>query len=72
MNSKFIKYDAVDGSDVANKDRRDELFTLSGKRDVYPQFFIVDNTTNTTTFWGTWEEFETSSDSGTLKQDLLG
>ena len=47
MNAYKIDYKKIDGSDAANKDVRNELFTISGLRGVYPQVFISDKASKT-------------------------
>jgi hypothetical protein len=84
LSSLGIQYDSIDGAELIYKDRRNELFTLSGQRGVYPQFFIIDNnsdnninnnnniiTATTTKFWGTWDQFESSHENSTLVHDLF-
>ncbi|KAL7548190.1 hypothetical protein ACHAWF_015440 [Thalassiosira exigua] len=39
LNDLCIPYSVVDGMDPSQKDRRDELFAISGIRGNYPQFF---------------------------------
>ncbi|KAL7549714.1 hypothetical protein ACHAWF_012974 [Thalassiosira exigua] len=39
LNDLCISYSVVDGMDLSQKDRRDELFAISGIRGNYPQFF---------------------------------
>ena len=74
LSSKGVSFTTLDGADPSNKDRRNELFAISGKRAVYPQFFLQHSsnatTTTTTTFWGDWERLETSNEMDTLVQDL--
>ena len=65
-----LSFETLDGADQANRDRRNELFEISGLRAKYPQFFIVDE--NQTTFWGDWKKFQTSNENKSLATDLLG
>ena len=70
MDCKAIPYDTVDGADPSNKDRRNELFGISGRRGAYPQFFLVHG--STTTFWGDWDRLESCNEDGTLETELIG
>ena len=58
--------EVIDGSDPGNKKRRDALFKLSGRRGVYPQFFIFDpndyEDKETIKYIGDWELFEHMND----------
>lgn len=49
----LYKFDMLDGVDPELRDRRNELFELSGLRGQYPQFFLVSD--DSTVFWGDWE-----------------
>jgi hypothetical protein len=59
-----IEPELLDGSDPTSKDRRNELFGISGIRANYPQFFILQG--ETTTFLGSFDTVESMNDSGTL------
>ena len=64
----------IDGSDPAQKKRRDQLFKLSGRRGVYPQFFIFDpndySEPETIKYIGDWELFEHMNDADDLPHYL--
>jgi len=66
-----IDYEKLDGADPANKDRRNELFSLSGLRGKYPQFFVVHDDTSTA-FWGDWDHFNFANETETLGIELGG
>lgn len=59
----------VDGAKAPNREKRNELFGVSGIRAKYPQFFVVDQT-DKTHFVANWEDFEAMNDMGCLKQTL--
>jgi hypothetical protein len=61
--------DEVDGGDVVQKERRNSLFEISGKRAQYPQILMreADGTTN---FIGDFDELQFLNESGTLGQTL--
>ena len=58
-----VRFDLFDGSDPSNKDRRDELFGISGMYGHYPQFFLLDSDDGTT-FFGTFKTIEGMFDAG--------
>jgi hypothetical protein len=75
----------VDGSNPSEKERRNELFELSGKRGVFPQLFIRRNESNnelhnsTTTgggrnnkleFFADFDKIELLNDCQTLKEEI--
>lgn len=64
-----INFTTIDGTDPENKEVRNELFSLSGLRAIYPQFFVV-HSNGTKTFWGGMGVFEASNEGGTLQNDL--
>jgi hypothetical protein len=68
LTANKIPYVVLEGGDPSNKDRRNELFDLSGLRGQYPQFFLVNG--ETTTFYGDWDHFQSANDNGTLKSEL--
>ena len=66
LKSQNIPYEEIDGSIALNRDRRNELFSLSGLRGQYPQFFVVQ--TDQTSFFGDWETVDMHNENGTLLQ----
>jgi len=66
-----INFDAIDGADPVNKDRRNELFDISGIRGKYPQFFLVKDD-GSVTFWGDWELFSNTNEAGAIRTELGG
>jgi len=62
------KMETIDGAVAANREKRNELFGLSGIRAKYPQFFLVDG--DTTTFLADWDGFEAMNEMGTLKESV--
>jgi len=69
LDVKNIAYETLDGADPVNKDRRNDLFSLSGIRAKYPQFFKV-SSNGDTSFWGDWDHFELCNENGTLSREL--
>lgn len=67
-----IPFVTFDGADPANKDRRNELFGLSGLRGQYPQVFITAKENNEMSYWGDYGRFESAHESGTLSSELGG
>jgi SH3-binding, glutamic acid-rich protein len=72
LRAKSIPYETLDGALPESRDRRNELFAISGIRAKYPQFFIttIVGATTTTLFWGDWEKFEYANEEGTLVHDF--
>jgi hypothetical protein len=62
--------DEVDGSDPANKDRRDALFAISGIRAQYPQFFLQKNE-NDVLFLGDFDWLDYLNETGGLTKAAL-
>ncbi len=58
----------VDGSNPHERERRDELFRLSGKRGVYPQLFVRKQ--GRLEFFADFDKVELLNDCQTLKEDL--
>jgi|UniRef100_A0A8J9S2C5 hypothetical protein len=71
LHASDIPFELFDGSDPTNKDRRNELFALSGKRGVYPQFFVIEESKPKPRFWGDYETMEVSNENGTLAEDIF-
>jgi centromeric protein E len=69
LNASKIRHVTVDGADPSNKEKRSQLFDVSGLGPHYPQFFISDGTN--TTFWGDWERLMQANDDGSLEGELL-
>jgi hypothetical protein len=63
-----VQPEYIDGADPANKERRNELFALSGIRGNYPQFFRSDG--SEATFFGDFEAFEYMNNVGTLAEAI--
>merc|ERR1711865_706836 len=59
----------IDGSDPDHRQRRNDLFAISGIRAMYPQFFTVDADDNIK-FLANWESFEFMHDSGSLSDSM--
>jgi len=68
LRSKKIDFDTIDGADPCCRERRNELFALSGKRGVYPQLFITDE--EKIAYWGEWERLMEANESGTLLEEV--
>ncbi|KAG7341508.1 hypothetical protein IV203_023460 [Nitzschia inconspicua] len=63
------KMELIDGADPRNKERRNQLFEISGIRAQYPQFFLVDRK-GKMEFLGDWDSFEMMHDSGHLGESM--
>ena len=60
----------IDGSNPANKERRNELFGVSGIRAQYPQFFLQ-RTENEVTFLGDFEWLDFLNETGGLNKAAI-
>ncbi|KAG7341581.1 SH3-binding, glutamic acid-rich protein [Nitzschia inconspicua] len=65
------RLEEVDGSNPANKDRRNALFTISGIRALYPQFFLQKSDSDIT-FLGDYDWIDSMNESGGLASFLGG
>ncbi len=61
--------ETVDGADPSKKERRDELFDISGVRGNYPQFFLVDGNEKIT-YMADWEGFESMHEMKILSESM--
>ena len=69
---KNLPYEIVDGMDPAQKERRNALFELSGRRGVYPQFFLVSSDdSQETTVVGDMETIDGINDCSAMPAELL-
>ena len=75
LRASGVEYVKVDGANPEMKKRRDELFKTSGRRGVYPQFFVLDNDvydgTEDINFIGEWDQIEAVNDASALPQETL-
>lgn len=63
----------LDGADLMNKDRRNQLFAISGLRAKYPQLFSVTSSDADPTFLGDFDTIQGLNECGQLnKSHLLG
>lgn len=65
-----IPHVVVDGSVKQNRERRNQLFRCSTYWGKYFQLFHEDTNKGTLTYWGAWEELETSMVRNTVERDL--
>eukprot|EP00980_Cylindrotheca_fusiformis_P005940 scaffold1259_cov102-Cylindrotheca_fusiformis.AAC.4 len=65
--------DIVDGSDLQQKEKRNELFDISKLRAKYPQLFVVEKASSKPKFIGNFETIQGMNESGTFnKKGVLG
>ena len=69
LKAQHIPYEEIDGAIRPNRERRNELFNLSGIWAKYPQFFVVSG--KHTTFWGDWEKLQERNENGTFLESFL-
>mmetsp|Transcript_26351 Transcript_26351/g.39922 ORF Transcript_26351/g.39922 Transcript_26351/m.39922 type:complete len:229 (+) Transcript_26351:32-718(+) len=70
LQAKKVPFVEVDGMDVAQKERRDELFKISNIRGNYPQFFLEDEN-GEISYVGDWEYVEGLNESSSLPEETL-
>jgi hypothetical protein len=72
LQARGIPHATLDGAWPENKNRRNELFEISGLGAKYPQFFVVSggNDESTTTYWGNWDDFENANEQGILAAEF--
>jgi len=68
--ARQIPYMEVDGMNPNDKDRRNELFKVSGIRGAYPQFFFLYKS-GEASFLGDWDTFEDLNDTTSIPKDVL-
>lgn len=69
FNSRNVPYSLVDGNDANQRDRRNELFVISGVRGNYPQFFFERKDGNLSYF--NFERLESLNETGGLPPNVL-
>lgn len=69
LDAHGIPYETLDGADPVNKDRRSQLFALSGSSGKYPQFFTI-GPDQEVSHWGDWDDFESSNELGSLAKEF--
>eukprot|EP00565_Helicotheca_tamesis_P009020 CAMPEP_0185726440 /NCGR_PEP_ID=MMETSP1171-20130828/2422_1 /TAXON_ID=374046 /ORGANISM="Helicotheca tamensis, Strain CCMP826" /LENGTH=82 /DNA_ID=CAMNT_0028394801 /DNA_START=199 /DNA_END=444 /DNA_ORIENTATION=+ len=70
LNAKKVPYEKVDGMDPEQRERRNELFGISGVRGNYPQFFF-ESKDGKTEFFGNYEKFEAVSETSSWSDDVV-
>ena len=58
----------IDGALIHNRDKRNELFNISGLWAKYPQFFVVGE--KDTLFWGDWDTLQDQNEDGNVVSSL--
>jgi len=71
LDANKVNYKTLDGADPANKEKRNELFAISGLRAKYPQFFKVGDD-GKPSFWGDYEKFQMTNDDKQIAKELDG
>ena len=70
LKANRVSFETVDGADPANKERRNQLFAISGIRAKYPQFFMCEGADKTPVFWGGWDDFQYTNDNKEISQQF--
>eukprot|EP00522_Entomoneis_paludosa_P011459 CAMPEP_0172451764 /NCGR_PEP_ID=MMETSP1065-20121228/9661_1 /TAXON_ID=265537 /ORGANISM="Amphiprora paludosa, Strain CCMP125" /LENGTH=1269 /DNA_ID=CAMNT_0013203735 /DNA_START=147 /DNA_END=3956 /DNA_ORIENTATION=- len=65
-----VEFEQVDGSLKECREKRNQLFRVSSFWGKYPQLFHENTKDGKVTFWGTWDEFHTSVERGSVTRDL--
>jgi hypothetical protein len=75
LKARKTPYEVVDGNDAAQKERRDELFGISGTRGHYPQFFLSSHDEagkeTTLTYLGDYHRFKDLNDTIDLPREII-
>eukprot|EP00977_Amphora_coffeiformis_P004935 scaffold1055_cov165-Amphora_coffeaeformis.AAC.9 len=75
LQASGVPFETVDGSDPVTRERREALFKISGRRGVYPQFFVHDDDVfdkeETVNYIGDWEHIEAVNDASGLPENML-
>ena len=85
LRAKGISFETIDGAQAVNKERRNDLFAMSGLRGKYPQFFLVhpqaqtrddddgesEPVLPTVSFFADWDKLEAINDASSLPDDIL-
>ena len=70
LKSRKVPHSTVDGMDPSQRERRNELFQISGIRGNYPQFFF-EHQDGTVTFFGSFDKIETLNETNGLDPSIL-
>jgi hypothetical protein len=68
--SKKLPYVEVDGMNPEHHESREELFSISGVRGNYPQFFFV-HANGATSYFGNWEKLQEINEASCLPKEIL-
>jgi hypothetical protein len=71
LEAKKVRYQSIDASLAENKDVRNELYDVSGKRGGLPQVFIVDSEAGSTKYAGDYEGINSLIESDSIPADIL-
>jgi hypothetical protein len=72
LRSRSIPYETIDIADKEAKMMIDDLLSVSGISNEFPQFFLVDLTTGEATFWGDYSRFQKLMEDHLLEKELFG
>lgn len=71
LEAKGAPYVVVDGMDLNQRERRNELFEISQITKKYPQLFLEHKKGGTATFVGDWEYIDELNDASSLPEEIL-
>lgn len=70
LQSRRFAVEVIDGSDLSKRNRRNELFRVSGLRGQYPQFFLEDSRGHQL-YIGGFEAVEDINEASSLPEEVL-
>jgi len=70
LQAKHLPFVEVDGMNPEHRESRDELFSISGIRGNYPQFFFV-HSNGATSYFGNYDTLEELNETSSLPKDVL-
>jgi len=70
LKARKVPYTEVDGMDLEQKERRNQLFEISKIRANYPQFFFEEKG-GSVSFVGNWEYVEGLNEASSLSEEIL-
>eukprot|EP00566_Odontella_aurita_P028909 CAMPEP_0113572050 /NCGR_PEP_ID=MMETSP0015_2-20120614/25886_1 /TAXON_ID=2838 /ORGANISM="Odontella" /LENGTH=150 /DNA_ID=CAMNT_0000475053 /DNA_START=213 /DNA_END=665 /DNA_ORIENTATION=- /assembly_acc=CAM_ASM_000160 len=71
LNARGTPYETLDGMELSNRARRNELFAASGIRGNYPQLFLVGRDGGVPKFWGGWDRLSAANEAGDIPREVL-
>mmetsp|Transcript_4805 Transcript_4805/g.9167 ORF Transcript_4805/g.9167 Transcript_4805/m.9167 type:complete len:124 (-) Transcript_4805:297-668(-) len=70
LQARNLPYVEVDGMNPDHRESREELFSISGIRGNYPQFFFV-HSNGATSYFGNFDRLEELNETSSLPKEVL-